>query len=178
MPHIDLTSAAPGIVALFEFRQETAKPLRDLAEALLRGPSPLSSAERELIAARVSWLNDCMFCFKSHAAAAAALLGAGLELLDDVPRGLERTPISPKLRALLRVAEKVREQGRAVSEEDVAAARAAGASDVELHDTVAIAAAFCMYNRYVDGLRAPTPLRNEDYLEMGRMLASQGYRTA
>jgi uncharacterized peroxidase-related enzyme len=176
MPHIDLTSAAPGIVALFEFRQEMAKPLRDLAEALLRGPSPLSSAERELIAARVSWLNDCMFCFKSHAAAAAALLGMGLELLDDVPRGLEHTPISPKLRALLRVAEKVREQGRAVSAEDVAAARAAGASDVELHDTVAIAAAFCMYNRYVDGLRAPTPPRNEDYLEMGRMLATQGYR--
>jgi uncharacterized peroxidase-related enzyme len=175
MAHIELNSALPGIVGLFEFRKETAEPLRALADTLLRGPSPLSTAEREIIAAYVSWLNDCSFCFRSHGAAAAALLGTGVELLDDIAAGLQTTAVSPRIRALLQVAAKVRERGPAVTSDDIAAARAAGANDVEIHDTVLIAAAFCMFNRYVDGLSTWAPPRNEDYLPMGVRLAEQGY---
>lgn len=176
MPHIELNSSAPGIVGLFEYRKETAEPLRALAETLLRGPSSLSSAEREIIAATVSLLNECTFCFKSHAAAAAAHLGLGAEFLEDLAGGLKKTQVSSKLRALLPIAAKVREGGRAVGAADIDKARMAGATDAEIHDTVLIAAAFCMYNRYVDGLSTWAPPNNEDYIDMGRRLAAEGYQ--
>jgi hypothetical protein len=84
------------------------------------------------------------------------------------------TPISPKLRALLDIAGKVQKVAH-VLPEDIAIAREAGASDRELHDTALIAAAFCMFNRYVDGLGTWAPQANEDYLEMGQKMAFLGY---
>jgi uncharacterized peroxidase-related enzyme len=175
MPHIELDSPLPGILGLLKFREQTAGPLRVFSHALLRGPSSLTFAEREIIAAHVSRLNGCAFCFKSHAATAGVLLGVGLDLLEDIPLGLHKTPVSGKLRALLQIAGKVSQSGSAVSNEDVAAARAAHATDIEVHDTVLIAAAFCMFNRYVDGLSTFAPTQNEAYLEMGQRLAEHGY---
>lgn len=165
----------PGITALFAFRPETAGPLGALAEQLLRGPSPLSSADRETIAAVVSRGNDCEFCARSHSAAAAAHLGGDLERVRAACDDVDAAPLSDKLKALLRVAQEVRQGGRAVRDETVAAARTAGASDVELHDTVLIAAAFCMFNRYVDGLQTSCSLDDADYTDMGRMMANEGY---
>jgi uncharacterized peroxidase-related enzyme len=132
--------------------------MRALAEVLLRGPSALTSAERETIAAFVSARNDCYFCHASHRAAAAHHPGGSYELVDLVRADYQNAPISPKLKALLTIAAKVQVGGRHVTTEDVARARAEGATDLEIHDTVLIAAAFCMYNRYVDGLaRTPRP---------------------
>ncbi|MDP9079870.1 MAG: peroxidase-related enzyme [Bacteroidota bacterium] len=165
----------PGIVGLLNYRPETAKPLLDLAETLLRGPSSLTSGEREIIAASVSWWNQCHFCHTSHAAAAAAHLDSGLNLIDDIKAGLPNTEVSDKLRALLNIAHQVQRAGKNVTDADVAAARENGATDSEIHDTVLIAAAFCMYNRYVDGLGTWAPQPNEAYKEMGERMAFVGY---
>lgn len=176
MAHIKLLNEElPGIVGLLNYRPETAKPLLLLAETLLRGPSTLTSGEREIIAASVSYRNDCHFCHTSHAAAAAAHLGSGLGLIDEIKAGLPNTPVSRKLRALLTIAHHVQKGGKNVTDEDVAAARLEGATDQEIHDTVLIAAAFCMYNRYVDGLGTWAPQANEAYKEMGERMAHVGY---
>src|SRR5580698_6231217 len=159
MPHVALNSGEPGIRGLFRFRPETAGPLTDLAEVLLRGPNSLTRGERELSAAYVSSLNQCQFCHSSHAAFAAAQLAGGMTQVREVcdGGGVEQAPVSAKLRALLDIASAVQEGGLKVTSEQVAAARAAGATDTEIHDCVLIAAAFCMFNRYVDGLATVAP---------------------
>lgn len=175
MAHINLNNDKPGIVGLFHFNPETAKPLCELAEKILRGPSPLSSGEREMIASYVSYQNGCHFCHTSHGASAAHHFDGDLSLIDDIKKDFEVTDVTPKLRALLNIAKKVQKSGREVSEEIIQEATEAGATDQEIHDTVLIAAAFCMYNRYVDGLGTWAPEENEAYDEMGKMMAHEGY---
>jgi len=175
MPHINLPEGMPGITSAFAFRPETAAPMRALAETLLRGPSTLTSGERETIAAFVSSRNDCYFCHASHGAAAAHHEGTNYETVDAACRDYQRSPISPKLKALLAIAAKVQEGGKHVTADEIERAREEGATDVEIHDTVLIAAAFCMYNRYVDGLATFTPTDAKLYDEMGARMARQGY---
>ena len=173
--HIPVPRDLPGIRGLLAFRPETAAALGALADALLHAPNTLSRGERELIAAYVSRLNACTFCHSSHAAIAACHLGDDHALVDDVMRDPEQARISLKLRALLAIAASVQQSGRNVRDEDVARARAEGATDTEIHDTVLIAAAFCMFNRYVDGLAAWTPTDSEGYRTRARMVAEHGY---
>lgn len=175
MPHIALPEGLPGITGAFAYRPETAKPMRELAETLLRGPNTLTSGEREMIAAFVSSRNECVFCHASHRAAAANHLDGDYDLVDSVRRNLETAPVSLKLKTLLRIAAKVQESGRHVTAEDISNARAEGATDLEIHDTVLIAAAFSMYNRYVDGLATTTPIDPALYDMMGRRMAKEGY---
>ena len=175
MPHIALPEGLPGITSGFAYRPETAKPMRELAEVLLRGPSSLSSGEREMIATFVSTRNDCHFCQASHRAAAAHHLEGNYELVDQVRNNPQSAPVSPRLKALLAIAGKVQQGGKLVTPEDVAAARELGATDMEIHDTVLIASAFCMFNRYVDGLATFTPTDHDAYDQMGRRMAKEGY---
>ncbi len=175
MAHINVPEGVPGIRSLVMFRPETGKYLYELAQVLLRGESTLSEAERELIAAHVSSRNQCFFCMSSHAAAARCLYGDEEALIvDEVLHDVQNAPVSDKMKALLNIAGKVQILGKEVSPEDITMARAAGATDRELHDTVLIAAAFCMYNRYVDGLASFTPTDPEAYVEMGKRMA-KGY---
>ena len=175
MPHIALPEGVPGIRSALQYRPETAKPLLALAETLLRGPNSLTSAERETIAAFVSARNDCHFCHASHRAAAAHHLGGDYSVVDAVRADYRTAPVSAKLKALLTVAGKVQQGGKQVTTADVEAARAEGATDIEIHDTVLIAAAFCMFNRYVDGLATWTPTDEAAYDQMGQRMAHQGY---
>ena len=175
MPHIALPEGVPGIRSGFEFRPETAGPMRELTEVLLRGDNTLSRGDRELIAAYVSNLNECMFCQTSHSRFAAEQLDGGADLVEQVKRDPATAPISDKLKALLVIAGKVQQSGRLVTEADVAAARDLGATDVEIHDTVLIAACFCMFNRYVDGLATWTPTDPADYDEMVYRVLEHGY---
>ena len=175
MSHISLPEGLPGIIGGFAFRPETAKPMRELAEVLLRGPSSLTSGEREMIATFVSTLNNCCFCQSSHRAAAAHHLGRDYQLVDIVRFDYQNAPISEKLKALLAIAAKVQVGGKNVTAEDVGKARQQGATEVEIHDAVLIAAAFCMYNRYVDGLATFTPTDEKVYDAMGARMAQQGY---
>jgi uncharacterized peroxidase-related enzyme len=152
MPHITLPEGVPGIRSLFAFRPDTAGPLCELAEVLLHAPGTLTPGERELIATYVSSQNDCYFCQSAHGAIAASHLGDNDQLVLDVKLDFEHAPVSAKLKALLAVAGKVQRGGKNVLPADIERAREQGATDQEIHDTVLIAAAFCMYNRYVDGL--------------------------
>jgi uncharacterized peroxidase-related enzyme len=175
MPHISLLEGFPGITGGFVFRPETAKPMRELAHVLLHGPSTLSPGERELIATYVSSRNDCYFCHSSHGAAAAAHMGKNWGLVDQVKQDFALADISEKLKALLIIAGKVQLGGKHVTAEDVARARELGATDTEIHDTVLIAAAFSMFNRYVDGLGTWQPEDHAMYASMGEHLATEGY---
>ena len=174
MAHINVEEGVPGIRSLALFRPETGKSLYELAQVLLRGPSPLSEAERELIATYVSYRNDCMFCWSSHAAASRCLYGDEKNIVDEVLKDLQQSNVSDKMKALLNIAGKVQILGKEVIEEDIAEARKYGADDRTLHDTVLIAATFCMFNRYVDGLASLTPTDPAVYEEMGKRMA-KGY---
>ena len=149
--------------------------MRALAEVLLRGPNTLTSGERELIATFVSARNDCRFCQASHRAAAAHHVDGDYAVVDEVTRDFERARISSKLKALLNIAGKVQQDGKLVTSADVARARGEGATDTEIHDAVLIAAAFSMFNRYVDGLATLAPADPDAYDEMGRRMAKEGY---
>src|SRR5580693_3942605 len=126
----------PGIVGLMTFRPETAAPINELVNILLRGESTLTPGEREMIATHVSWRNDCFFCQTIHGAVAAAQLGHDETLVQKVKTNWAEANISPKLKTLLNIAGKVQQGGNQVTEEDVTAAREQGATDREIHDTV------------------------------------------
>src|SRR5687767_10713937 len=160
------------------FRPETAKPLNELVDVLLRGPSTLTPGERDLIATFVSARNDCRYCQTIHGAIAAHHLDGDEDLVLAVKRDPERAAITPKLKALLKIAGKVAESGRHVLPEDVARARQHGATDLEIHDTVLIAAAFCMFNRYVDGLATWAPEDPDFYRRRAALVAEHGYAAA
>ncbi len=175
MAHIRLPEGIPGILGPMAFSPETAKPLNALAEVLLRGPNSLAPAEREMIAAYVSSQNDCHFCQNAHGAVAAYRLGGNEELVNDVKLNFESAAISDKMKALLAIAGKVQKEGKQVTTPDVDCARQHGATDKDIHDTVLIAAAFCMYNRYVDGLATWAPQDPEVYREIGKRVVNLGY---
>jgi uncharacterized peroxidase-related enzyme len=175
MAFIDVDKNVPGIRSLVLFRPETGKPLYELAQVLLRGPSPLSPAERELIASYVSHRNECGFCRDSHAAAARCLYGEEQGIVDELLFQKDDSSLSAKMQALLQLAGKVQVAGHQVEPADISAARAAGASDQDIHDTVLIAATFSLFNRYVDGLGSLTPTDPAEYAAMGERLSQHGY---
>jgi uncharacterized peroxidase-related enzyme len=175
MAHIQVPAGLPGILGPMAISPDSTKALRELVEVLLRGPNSLTPAEREIIATYVSSENDCCFCQLSHGAAAAEHLGGNYELIDRIKQNFGAAEISDKLKALLAIAGKVQKGGKHVTAEDVERARQLGASDKEIHDTVLIAAAFCMFNRYVDGLGTWQPADPQAYREMGQMMAHVGY---
>jgi uncharacterized peroxidase-related enzyme len=175
MAHIKLPEGIPGILGPMAFRPETAEPLNALAEVLLRGPNTLTRGERELIATYVSSRNDCFFCQTIHGAVAAHHLGGNEDVVSQVKLNFEFADVSDKMKALLVIAGKVQKGGKHVTAEDVEHAREKGATDREIHDAVLIAAAFCMYNRYVDGLATWAPPDQAVYRDSGRRLAEEGY---
>lgn len=178
MPHIALTEGLPGIRGPMVFSPETTKPLCDLVQALLTGPHTLTPAEREMIATYVSSENDCHYCQSCHGSTAAQHLGgtdADYEFISQLKKNFEGTALSAKMKALLNVAGKVQKGGKYVTPADIARAREEGATDKEIHDTVLIAAAFCMFNRYVDGLATWQPRDPEIYREIGQQTSKLGY---
>lgn len=176
MAHINLGNELPGIRGPMAFRPETAKPLNELAEILLRDDNnTLSRGERELIGAYVSSLNDCFFCHNVHGALAGHYLQCDMQFIDDIKNNFRSTPISEKLKALLAIAGSVQKGGKFVTAEQIDNARTAGATDIEIHDTVLIAASFCMFNRYVDGLATWAPQDRQFYIDRAPRRAEEGY---
>jgi len=175
MPHINFHNAYPGIRAALAFRPEVAPPLGMLSDILLRESDGLSRADRELIGMHVSSLNNCNYCFKSHAAIACIYLNNDEQLINEIQKDYTTAPISDKLKSLLTIAGKVQQNGKAVSAEDIEIARHYGASDLDIHDTVLIAALFCLFNRYVDGLATTAPTDEESYRLRAQQVADHGY---
>ena len=174
MPHISLEDHLPGITGLLEYRKDSAQPIRDLTQVLLRGPSTLTEGERELIATVVSHNNECRFCTSAHTAAVDLLLGE-CDTAQRVKENIETAPVSEKMKALLTIARQVQQSGKSVTEQSVERAKKAGATDIEIHDTVLIAALFCLYNRYVDGLSTVAPPNPEFYKGLADRIVNHGY---
>lgn len=174
MPFIPLEEHLPGITGLLEYSKDTAAPIRELTQVLLRGPSTLTPAERELIATIVSYRNECRFCATAHTAAADVLLGES-DTTNQIKLNIDTAGISEKMKALLHVAELVQQSGKAVTPQAIDNAKKQGATDIEIHDTVLIAALFCLYNRYVDGLSTVTPSDPSFYTALGTRLRDNGY---
>ncbi|CAN5781159.1 carboxymuconolactone decarboxylase family protein [soil metagenome] len=176
MAHIDLQNDLPGIRGPMAFRPETAKPLNELAQILLRDDNnTLSRGERELIGAYVSSLNDCFFCQNVHGALAQHYMQCDMQFIDNIKKDFLSSDISDKMKALLAIAGSVQKSGKHVTAEQIAHARVLGATDREIHDTVLIAAAFCMFNRYVDGLGTWAPQDRQVYVERAPRRAAEGY---
>ncbi len=175
MPYIDFKNDFPGIRAAMAYRPETAAPMGVLAEILLRSNEGLSRAERELIATYVSHVNDCFYCDQSHGAIACIYLNGDADLIETVRKDYPNAEISDKLKSLLAIAGKVAESGRSVTPLLIDHAKKAGASDLDIHDTVLIAAAFCMFNRYVDGLATVAPTDMESYPKRALQIVEKGY---
>jgi uncharacterized peroxidase-related enzyme len=176
MTYIATDIPQPGIIELLFYKGPTGKALSRLAHTLMHGPSQLSSGERELIASYVSNLNHCEFCHESHGASANAHLKDQGAAVSSLKLNIAEAPVSEKMRALLQIAAKVQIGGKEVRAEHIEEARKAGASDEDIHDAVLIAAAFCMYNRYVDGLGTNLPDSKDDYVDMGQKMAKMGYK--
>jgi uncharacterized peroxidase-related enzyme len=175
MAHINLPADLPGIRGPMAFRPETAKHLNDLAEVLLRSDNSLTRGDRELIATYVSSLNDCFFCQNAHGGLAQHYLKCDMNYIDGVKQDFQSTDLSPKMKAFLSIASSVQKGGKHVTEQQVIAARSFGATDREIHDVVLIAAAFCMFNRYVDGLATWTPSDRQFYVDRAPRRAEEGY---
>ena len=176
MPYIDLGNELPGIRGPMAYRPETAKPLNELAEVLLRDDdNTLTRGERELIGAYVSYLNDCFFCQNVHGALAGYYLNCSIEEVDAIKTHFASASISNKMKALLSIAASVQKGGKQVTAEQIEQARRESATDREIHDTVLIAAAFCMFNRYVDGLATWAPQERQYYVNRAPQRAAEGY---
>jgi uncharacterized peroxidase-related enzyme len=156
-------------------RPETSKHLNELAEVLLRSENSLTRGERELIATHVSYLNDCFFCQNAHGGLAQHYLSCDLAQMDSMKMMPDTAPISDKLKALLSIAASVQKGGKHVTTQQVEKAKSLGATDLEIHDTVLIAAAFCMFNRYVDGLGTWAPQDRMFYVDRAKARAEEGY---
>jgi uncharacterized peroxidase-related enzyme len=173
--HIQLPEGLPGIRGPMALRPETSKPLNELAEVLLRADNSLTRGERELIATHVSYLNDCFFCQNAHGGLAQHYLSCDIEQMDKMKTSPDTAPISEKMKALLSIAGSVQKGGKHVTSEQVEKAKSLGATDLEIHDTVLIAAAFCMFNRYVDGLGTWAPQDRMFYVNRAKARAEEGY---
>ena len=174
MPYIPLEGHLPGITGLLEYRKDSGQPIRELTQILMRGPSTLTEGERELIASVVSNGNQCTFCSTAHTATADLLIGDH-ETSQKVKQDIATAPVSEKMKALLTIASLTRESGKRVTTAVIDKAKAAGATDIEIHDTVLIAALFCLYNRYVDGLGTALPAENNYYHVLAERLVNHGY---
>lgn len=174
MPHITLKENLPGITGLLDYRQDTALPIRQLTQILLRGESTLTVAERELIATVVSHGNQCRFCTSAHEATVDLLLGEK-ETSQKAKQDPGQAPVSEKMKHLLEIARRVQADARTVSADLVEKARKEGATEREIHDTVLIAALFCLYNKYVDGLASVTPSEPAFYDSLADILVRSGY---
>jgi uncharacterized peroxidase-related enzyme len=175
MAHINLPEGLPGIRGPMAFRPETSKPLNEFAEILLRAENSLSRGDRELIATYVSSLNDCFFCQNAHGGIAQHYLQCDMTFIDGVKENFQLMDLSDKLKALLTIAGAVQKGGKNVSAEMIENAKQHHATDREIHDTVLISAAFCMFNRYVDGLGTWAPQDRSIYIQRGPQRAAEGY---
>jgi uncharacterized peroxidase-related enzyme len=174
MPYIPLDEKLPGITGLLNYRKDTALPIRQLTQILLRGESTLSEAEREMIASIVSYGNECRFCTAAHTAATDNLLGE-TETSKKVKKDILTAPVSEKMKALLTIASAVQVSGKNVTPAMIEQAKKNGATDLEIHDTILIAALFSLYNRYVDGLASVTPSEPAFYDRLATILVKSGY---
>ncbi|MDP3461932.1 MAG: hypothetical protein Q8S18_03985 [Bacteroidales bacterium] len=150
-----------SLPALMRFKASSASILSSVGHALVKGPAELSHTDREMLSAYVSMLNECDACFDSPASNGNGQMNGKDKTMASVMDKVSGTPVTEKMKSLLTFANKVQQNGKLVSKDDIDTARKNGASDEDIHDTMIISAAFCMYNRYIDGLSNNSSLINQ-----------------
>ncbi len=182
MPLFPSLPETPHLSDVFKAFPEQVRPLLAYHDALLRGESPLSVGERELIAAYVSGLNACSFCFGAHKLYARAF-GIEERVIDALVSDLETAPVEAKLKPILRYVAKMKDLPPKLTEADARAVYDAGWSERALYDAVQVAALFHFMNRIIEGTGvsfdyAANPPSDEDmetrktrrYADFGKMI--------
>lgn len=176
MAHITVPNHTPGLLGLLLSRPRLAQYLTAFLQELLRGESPLSPGERELVALVVSVENRCQYCTRSHLTVARKFFPDQEELVEQVLNNVEKAPIRPAMKMLLKMARQViKIESQTLNSELVAQAQAHGATEQEIHDTVLVASTIAMINRYVDALGADIPEEVEYYEHTSDYLVNYGY---
>ena len=164
--------ARPVMRDLYRAYPATCKPLGEFTEAAMRGPSPFTQGQRELIAAYVSGLNACAYCHGTHVAVAAAC-GVAPDLIKALLADIETAPIEARMKPILSYARKLTLNPARITAADAASVYDAGWNNDALYSTVLVAALFNFYNRLADGVGLALP---EGYpAESGKRLSTQGY---
>lgn len=172
MPFLPTMPAGSTLLDLFKAFPEASKPLIEFHEVLLRGPSPFSEAERELLATYVSGLNHCRYCRGVHAATTERL-GIDSDVVGSLVDGIDASKVSDRMKPVLRYAEKLTRTPSGITQGDAAAVFAAGWDATALFHTVAVTALFNFMNRLVEGLGIEL---DPDYVETAaKRLAERGY---
>ncbi len=157
---------------LGKFNTGTGRPLIEYHEALLRGDSPFTVTERELMAAFVSGVNSCQYCYGAHTAV-AKLFGIEEELLTGLLDDLDAADVDDKMKPVLRYIRKLTIAPTTMTQGDADAVFAAGWDDRALYDAVQVCALYNFMNRFVEGLGLiPVP---EDFAMEGKMIHDGGY---
>jgi uncharacterized peroxidase-related enzyme len=160
------------LLDLFKAYPATSQPLIEYHQALLRGPSPLSFGQRELIAAYISALNACHYCHGVHQATATRF-GIAPTVLAALMQEVNTAPVEDKLKPILHYVRKVTLSPAKMTAQDAEAVYAAGWDERALHDAVSVCALFNFMNRLVDGLGIEA---EEDYFQLAsERLARGGY---
>lgn len=170
LPSIGPEDKVPHVLA--KFLNGTQIPLLEFHQALLRGGSPFSVKERELMAAFVSGVNACRYCYGAHAAV-AKLYGVPEQLLIDLVKDLNVAPVDPKLRPVLAYIQKLTLTPTRMTQADADAVFAAGWSEQALYDAVQVCCLYNFMNRFVEGLGL-TPIPEQFDFE-GQMIKQGGY---
>lgn len=164
--------AQSALLEVFRAFPSTSKPLLEFHEALLRGESSLTVAERELIAAYVSGLNVCSYCHGVHTATAEAF-GVDENLLESLLHDVDSAPVDEKMKPVLRYAQKLTLTPSRMTPADADAIYAVGWDEQALHDAVAVCGLFNLMNRLVEGLGIEAAAGYHQ--ESGRRLKEIGY---
>lgn len=151
MPFLRSLPPTASLLEVFKAFPETCKPLIEFHEVLLRGPSPFTEMERELIAAFVSRLNHCRYCHGVHSATAERL-GAAPGIAEKLSESIELHDAPAKLRPVLHYARKLTQAPSSVTQADIDAIYAEGWNDAALYHAAAVTALFNFMNRLVEGL--------------------------
>lgn len=135
---------------LFAKFPNTVRPLCEYHDRLLRDWSPLTVGQRELIAAYVSGLNACTYCFGAHSLAARAF-GIDEGVFEAMMENLETAPVDARLKPILAYVRKLTLKPSSVSGTDAAAVYEAGWEERALFDAISVCALYNFMNRIVEG---------------------------
>lgn len=165
--------ATSELKEVFRAFPEVSHPLALHRHALMRGPSPFTPAERELIAAFTSMLNACSYCYAEHNAVAASF-GLSADLLQSLFDDIEASPVDVRMRPVFHYVKKLTLSPSRVVAADVEPIFAAGWDDTAVFHAASVCGLFCLDNRLVQGLGVPAQPQ-EVFAGTVRRLHDHGY---
>ncbi len=173
MSHLPSLPQDISLAQVFMLNPERAKWVLEFHEQIMRGPSAFSVAEREMIFAFGSGVNECKFCHGAHKKTAAAF-GVDEGLFADLLVDVDRAPVDDRLKPVLKLVRKLTETPSKVTKGDADAVFAAGWDEQAYLDAVTVCALHNFMNRIVDGTGVSG--KDEFTEEAGKRLATVSYK--